>query len=282
MLNIKQVHLLIEEGLNTLGMFTEQGLLHEQVDLNINHVVEKHIRDLKDTPAQGRSELEKAIIRFLTVSQNFPVEYKELYYEAEIPNDFGDLTSSYSVLGQCDCACNCSSNSKISCKEEVKDKSKIEANHYYKTVKKTKYNNNWLDADTIFKGLTGISTYYGEVEEIKLERRNNINTTIDSLESYSLSSLVQNSFRPLLAWDENKFYIYYNPPSKRKKELVLELNVNYIRTYSDDLKPSWCNGITLGFPSEIQRYYIDLTIAYIAMINKQEQQNIVNLKAETI
>lgn len=275
--------MLIEEGLNTLGIFTEQALLHEQVDLNINHVVEKHIRDLKDTPIAGRNQLELSIIRFLTTTRNLPVTIGDFYYEVNIPSDFGELSNSNTLLGLCGCNCNCFSNNKVNCKkEEKKDKTIVETNHYYTAITKTKYNGKWLEEGDLFKGINGINTYYGEIQEVKTERRNNIETTIDALESYSLSSLLQNSFRPLLAWDENKFYIYYNPPSKKNKELVLELNVNYIRTYSDDLKPSWCDNKTLAFPSDIQRFYIDLTIAYIAMINKQEQQNIVNLKAETI
>lgn len=287
MLSLKEVHLLIEQGLNTLGIFTEQALLHEQVDLAINHVVEKHIRDLKNTPSAGYSMVEKSIVEYMTGKFSAPISFNGRYYEVDRPADFGELSTSYTIFGLCNCIgdhcvdsdfpvpftcadCNEVNNAKI-----IKD-------HYYVVLDGiVKYNDQTYKKNSVFKGVAGKETAQGKFASLPTKEYNNITTSVDSLESYSLSALVRNSFKPLLAWDKNKFYIYYRPIRKDHK-VPLELFVNYIKDYSDDLKISWCDNKTLNFPSDIQRYYIDLAIAYIAMINKQDQQNIVNLKSETI
>jgi len=66
MLTVKEVHLLIEQGLNTLGIFVELSNLHSQVDLAVNHVTSKTVRDILDTPRDRRSSLQQDIVDFLT------------------------------------------------------------------------------------------------------------------------------------------------------------------------------------------------------------------------
>lgn len=284
MLSLKEIHLLIDQGLNTLGIFTEQALLHEQVDLAINHVVEKHIRDLKNTPSSAYSMVEKSIVEYMTATFSTPISFNGRYYEATRPEDFGELSSSYTVFGLCNCiGDDCNDPVPFTCIDctEVIDTS-VKAGKYYIVLDGiVKYNGQNYKKNSVFKGVVGQTSAQGKYANLPVSEFPNIITAVDSLESYSLSALVRNSFKPLLAWDKNKFYIYYRPIRKDHK-IPLELFVNYIKDYSDALKISWCDNKTLDFPSDIQRYYIDLAIAYIAMINKQDQQNIVNLKSETI
>lgn len=281
-LTYKEIHLLIEQGLNSLGLFTEQSLLHEQVDLAINHVVEKHITKLYDTPAKDRTSIEKSIIRYLTRTNLLPVNKSSRYYERDLPEDFGELSTSHSIIGLCDCKdiC-CHSNKAQSCNEcQTHEDKDIVKDQWYIAITAVKYNNKWYKPKEKFKGEYDGANVYGTYEKLTTEYRANILSEIDALEANTTNALIRNSFRPLLAWDENKFYIYYE--TCNKNETLLELFINYTISYNDSLKISWCDEKTLNFPSEIQRYYIDLAIAYIALINKQEQQNIVNLKQETI
>ena len=281
-LTIKEIHLLIDQGLNSLGLFTEQALLHEQVDFVVNHIVEKHINTLTDILSNKRSNIEKAIIRFLTRRLELPVKKESKYYEAELPSDFGKYSTSQTILGLCGCETQCChKESSQTCKKcSETDHNDIEEGQWYIATTAVKYDNQWLKPNDVFRG-KDVSNIYGTYEKVKVIEKPNILSEIDALEAYTTNSLVKNSFRPLLAYDENKFYIYYDS-CKKNKEILLGLFVNYIANYSDSLKISWCDNRTLGFPSEIQRFYIDKAIAYIAVINKQEQQNIVNLKQETI
>lgn len=283
MLSYKEVHLLIEQGVNSLGIFTEQALLHEQIDMAINHVVEKHIRDLKDTPSRQYSMVEKSILEYLTVRSNASISFTGEYYEADLPADFGQLSSSYTVFALCNCkgkeCLDVYDNTRcVDCGEVVRAMRKGD---YYVAKSVVKYNEEIYAPKTIFEGVNDAGLPIGEYVYLPTRKKANISVTIDSLDSYSVSALIKNSFKPLLAYDRNKFYIYYKPIVKNK-ELPLQLVINYTRAYSDAMKISWCDEQTLGFPSDVQRYYIDLAIAYIAVINKQEQQNVVNLKQETI
>ena len=283
MLDYKQVHLLIEQGVNGLGMFTEQANLHEQVDLIINHTVEKHINNLKDIKSKDYSTIEKNILRLLTKSTTLPLSFNGRYYNADLPDDFGQLSTSYTILGNCYCSDTCCHNNNAkSCSScSSKEEEVIEEGQYYVAVTKVKYNNKWYKAGELFQGVYGDPNVYGTFKELGIKERDNIYTDIDSLDAFSLSALVKNSLRPLLAYDSNKFYIYYKACG-RDREIPLNIGINYIAKYTDALSISWCSKRTLTFPSEIQRFYIDKVIAYIATIDKQEQQNIVNLKSETI
>lgn len=283
MLTVKQVHLLIEQGLNTLGIFVELSNLHSQVDLAVNHVTGKFIRDILDTPKNQRDTLQKDVITYLQRRDTFTLTKGIDYWETNLPNDFAELLDSYTLLGLCNCKsddCVVDYTTCIKCSKDT-DPTKVVPGQYYVTKGDVKYNGKWLEDKKIFKALDGITNVDGEVIRLKTKQKINFESSIDSLESFSLSAVVKNSFRPVLGWDQNKFYIYYSP-YRKGTEIPFELTARYITGFQDSMKISWCDGKTLEFPEPIQRHFIDLSIAYLALIGKQDPNNIALLKQETI
>jgi hypothetical protein len=284
MLTVKEVHLLIEQGLNTLGIFVELSNLHSQVDLAVNHVAAKTVRDILDTPKDQRSSLQQDIVDFLTKREMFTLTKGTRYWEAPVPSGLEHVSNSYTLLGVCKCKsddCEVTSDTCLDCKQEKK-KDEVVPGYYYVTKGNVKYNGKWYKDGKIFKALEGITNIEGgEVYRLKTKEKLNIGTSIDSLESFTLSAILKNSFRPVLAWDQNKFYIYYSP-YRKGSEIPFEVAVNYIIGFQDSMKIAWCDGKTLEFPEPIQRYLIDASIAYLAVIGKQDPNNIVLLKQETI
>lgn len=283
MLTVKEVHLRIEQGLNTLGIFVELANLHSQVDIAVNHVTAKAIRDILDTPKDRRDTFQQTLVEFLTRRSNLPLTKNNRYWEADKSNEFYRLNNSMTLLGLCKCKsddCIVSADTCLDCNQE-KDPNQVIPDYYYVAQGNVKYNNKWYEDGEIFKALNGITYVEGKVYRLKTREKVNFDTGIDSLESFSLSAVVKNSFRPVLAFDANKFYIYYSP-FRKGSEIPFELYVNYIIGFQDSMKIAWCDDKTLTFPETIQIYFIDLAIAYLAVIGKQDPNNIALLKQETI
>lgn len=283
MLTVKEVHLLIEQGLNSLGIFVELSNLHSQVDLAVNHVTGKVIRDILDTPKKQRDSLQQEIVDFLNRRGTYPLVRGSRYWEANLPSDFYKFLDAYTLLGRCKCKsddCVLDYSTCLDCNKEV-NPNKVVPGYYYVAEGDVKYNDEWYEDKQIFKSVNGATEIYGKVYRLKTVEKKNFETTIDSLESFSLSAIVKNSFRPVLAWDRNKFYIYYDP-FRKGSEVPFEISVNYITGFQNSMKIAWCDGKTLEFPETIQRYFIDKSIAYLAVIGKQDPNNIALLKQETL
>lgn len=107
---IKKVHILIEQGLQTIGVFAYSDFLKEEVDLQINKktikLIDKHIEPV--ITAQNVKDKKFKLQAFLDKFQNLEtkvtlnVTKQDDFYFVSLPDDYVHLTSDVSlVLSDC-------------------------------------------------------------------------------------------------------------------------------------------------------------------------------------
>ena len=212
---IRDVHILIEQGLQSIGVFAYGDILQEELDLEINKqlslLVDKEIAPVKESTREGKQVYKLKLQYFIDRFQNLQVKDLELVPSTSIdgvyvnlPDDYLHLIADSSlVLKECSLT-NVATGS-------------IKSGYYYK-VKGDKtiiYNGNNYSKDSIFIGVDSITgyTFSGTGTLLLLELCANKRPNRLTEEEYLLqtldNSLEQTDFQsPVSSLSGNKLYAY--------------------------------------------------------------------------
>lgn len=270
MLTYQEIHLLIEQGLNTLAIFAETSILHEQIDLEMEHVIVNEINEVLNIKDKDRNVIQKNIAESLSMIVRGELVKEDRYYVYTLPTSFLSLSSATLVVGSNDCF----------------DNEPDEVTGVYKiTSDKAEFKGAWYNKGDIIsiKSISDKNAITsGIAKKLKTALRKITLVPLNQLESYSYSSTFGLN-HPLLGNDQNKVYIYYNSKYKSTSEIPLQVIIRLSTgEFPDTKRLSWCKQQTLDLPVNIQHYFINKVIERLAIINQKDQQNIANLKTETI
>lgn len=268
MWNYTEVHLLVSQGLNTLGIFTEEAILHEQIDLTFGHIINKEINRILELKSIDRSSVDSLLFDEFSADVRFSLEKGSGYvYTGILPDSFLTITNANLVVGS------------TTCTNEESGKGYYKVTTATAVYKKKIYNK----GDIIF--IEEENTNYvtnGKIEKVKTKT---IPLTIldkNDFNFYKNSTSYKYNF-PILTEDREKITVYYQTKYKdRESDIAIEVQATGIKEFSRDDIISWCKESTLNLSSNLQSYFIDKVIAYLAITNNQSQQQIVNRKTETI
>lgn len=222
---IKKVHILIEQGLQEIGVFAYSDFQPEEVDLQINKATFSMINDEFEPIRTGKIPFQKTqgiLDRFQTleVKDLELIPYRnEDSVEAELPANYIHLIRDESlVLTECSL-------------KEVKP-GDIEPNQYYMNIgtKTIIYNSISYPKRTYFKGIEGFTSYsfsgVGELKLIKLKKQKSPNRLIKSneLSETLLDSLTRpDKNSPVSTIAGNKIFSYFTD------FIIDKLYISYIR-----------------------------------------------------
>lgn len=267
MWNYKEMHLLVDQGLNTLGIFTEEATLHEQVDMTFMHIINKEINRVLELKSIDRSSVDSLLFDEFSADVRFGLEKGEGYvYKGMLPSSFLTIINANLVVGSTSCTTD----------ETGKGYYKVVTNSaVYKGINYLKDQIVYIEDDINF-----VSN--GKVKKVKTKT---IPLTIldkEKFNFYKNSSSYKYNF-PILTEDKEKVTVYYQTKYKDKEsDIAIEVEAVALKEFSKNDMISWCNKTTLNISQNLQTYLIDKVIAYLAITNNQTQQQIVNRKTETI
>ena len=263
MLNYVQTHLLIEQGLNTLGLFAEKANLHEQIDLAFNHVVVEDINRIVRLKPSERDAVEDQIATMLSREATSELDKEGQFYTSVWTPSFLLGDNVVVVLAS------------LSCTEddiELRGKPGI-----YKAKGLVTYNGKNYKDGSIFKITDWTKLTYGNPERMLLKDSRSIKIEASEFSFYA-GSVTWGRGMPIVAFDATKIKVYYS----RKDAIPVQIVYRLIEEIPENKKLDWCKKQDLALPFNIQHYYVEKVIAYLAVVNEKDQQNVINLKTETL
>lgn len=267
MLTYKEIHLLVEQGLNSVGIFTEMANLRELVDLAFKRVLNKEISRLMQ--AEGRlTSVDSSLYNELTADVRLDLEKGEGYnYYSSLSSPILSIQSALVTIGSSTCTTDETGKGWY---KVVSDNATYKGKNYVKgdKIKIEEEDLNFLT--------------YGEAKKLKTTQLDAIITDKGNFVFYQNSASYKYNF-PILTYDKNQVKVYYQSKYRQKEsDVPLSVDILGLVEFSSDRALSWCNKQLLDLPENLQVYLIDKVVSYLAIVNRHPQQNVVNLKTETI
>lgn len=269
-MNIAQVHMEIEQGLSSLGVFNNGDVLHDEIDIAINTVVYNELREifkgitLEQNPnAFERNQYQADFVRLLKDSTIISLTKNQDTYEGNLPDNYLHGISSYS---------NVINNKKAELTLDGGKGDLLEIGKKYTTQSDVKMGTAWYANGTTF--LASVTTFYGIVTMTSTNKVKNrlIRSEKITHDESSLFATARQS--PIAEMIGSKIIIYTN-----NKFEVEDLYFVYIKKFR---KSNYNTGVNLEFSEDVLSYIIQKTIIHLGIQTEQSQQKLVNLRTESI
>lgn len=270
-MTIRDIHILIEQGLQKIGVFAYADIEHDEIDLAIDSVIVREIRNIfRDIDAiqhpnnYERNQYEADFLRILKTKQCINASKVDDGYSIDLPIDYLHLISdSSNVL-----ALNCNVKTLDSEKDDV-----LEIGKTYRANGDVLHNGKWYKNCEIFVAET--TDLYGKVTELATKKMPNRLTKSENINNVLTNSLTKSNYKsPVSELVGNKLIVYTDNSFK-----LSQICITYIRLPK---KVSYRNDITIEFPEDVQYYIVDKVVQHLAIRIEENQQKIVNLKSENI
>lgn len=252
MLTVQEIHFNILNEL-TLGSYSIRDYELEELDAIINQEVYTVLNRINSKKANDRTEVEDSIIRSLT--RNYCTTSTEVngVYVSDLPDDYSSLIRGNSLVYD------------KSCKTPV---SKIEEGSIYRANEDVLYNSTWYKPCEVFTG-GNVSEVYGSVD--KLASKYQPSSYVD----YNIFDTYNPSIRPIFTIEGDEVKI-------KSKLPVSKFCLTYTGQFRNEDEINYCQGTTLNFPDNIQRFFIQQVVLKLSIIADDSQQKVINLKSENI
>lgn len=252
MLTAQEIHFNIVNEL-TLGSYSLRDYEQEELDAIINQEIYTVLNNINGKRVKDRTEVEDSIIRSLTRNYCTTSTKVDNIYTADLPDDYSSLIKG-SVLVYDE-----------SCKTLVNS---VEQGSVYKAKEPVLYNSTWYKPCEIFVG-DNVSEVYGAVE--KLSSKYQPSSYVD----YNIFDTYNSSIKPIFTIEGDLIKI-------KSKLPVSQFCITYTGQFKNTDEIDICNGTTLNFPDNIQRFFIKQVVLKLAIIADDSQQKVINLKSENI
>ena len=267
MLTYKEIHLLVDQGLNSLGIFTEVANLRELVDLGFRRVLNKEINRLIERE-DDLTSVDSLLFNELTADVRLTLEKEEGYnYTSSLPSSILSINTATLIVGSSTCTT-----------DEV-------GSGWYKATSNTvRYKDkNYSLGDKILITEEDLSRVtVGKVAKLKTRKMDLTVLNKSKFNFYQHSSSYKYNF-PILTYGKDKVEVYYQARYKNKEsDIPIAVEILGFTEFDESRTLSWCKQQLLELPENLQFHLIDKVVAYLAVVNRHPQQNVVNLKTETI
>jgi hypothetical protein len=258
-LSAKEIHLLISQGLNTLGIFTERANLFEQIDKGFMHVIVNDINRLLNLDVRERNAIDTQLAKELSSTVHSELAKEDRYYTTSVPTSFLSTKAvEVEVAQEC-------------CVTDEKTKG------FYRANSLVTYNGQQKQEGEIFY----ISDYslitYGKAQRLKTKWLPAILVDAE-FASFIANGKLLSRTAPVVNLQARKLFV----TNDIKKTIPVSVSYYALQMIDESKALSWCSQKTLELPRNLQDYYIDKVIAYLAIIMQNPQQNIVNLNTVTL
>lgn len=274
-MDITKIHILIEQGLQQVGVFAYSDFTHEEVDLEINKEMFMYIEKIFNPPVYSNSKIPQNYFEFnqeVLDRLQILLETETLEPESttsdkaifDLPDDYYHYIRSKSKVSSSNLSC-----SKILC-------NRIEPNKMYKVLSGTiSYNEVTYTENETFIGISGQDKYTIVDTSIKVN--------IAELEYRTFRNRIMSSSYVFQAMENSLYKTKINSPlgeiSKNKIILHLEgfeidsLEIVYCRK---PIEVSFEDNIGLEFPEDVCYDIINAVVTSLSISSEQNQQKIVN------
>lgn len=265
-MTIREIHIAIDQGLQSIGAFETGSVEHEEIDIAINAVVYKLITSIfKDRQKSIKNfegnQFYTDFLRLLKLKYSSTPIKTDDGYKINLPSDYLHLISDSSQVIAKKCKFTVRSND-------------LKISNYYIVVDNASHNGVWYEKDDIFVAVNKF--VYGKVRELITANRTNRLTKSEDIPDVlngKFSKSVINS--PISELVGNELQIYTNDFE------IAKINITYIK------KPTPVNyntNVTLiEFAEDIQKYIVEQTVQHLMIRGGQDgQQKIVNMKTENL
>lgn len=261
MLNYKRIHLLVDQGLNSLGIFNERANLHEQIDRAFEHVIVSDINRLMKLEPKSRDAIDTQIAKELSSAVRSVLAKEDGYYVTVVSSSFLATQTVQILLASSDCV-------------DRYDRSP----GFYKAAGVLIYNNvTYKEGDIV--NVTNVDQItYGSAYKLKTKLSSSVLADPDLSGFMETSTIFSGGTLPVVEFRKGKLIVQYT----RKGSFPLEARYYALQALPEEGRLSWCNQKTLSMPENLQHYFIKLVVAHLAITNQRPQENVVNLKTETI
>jgi hypothetical protein len=222
---IKEAHIMIEQGLQSIGVFAYGDVLQEEVDISINkwiwNILEEDFKPKPDTRLnfqQIQANLDK--YKDLVIKDSLiNITKEDDYYIGELPEDYYHLIKDRSITLR-----ECSKNHIIT--------GKIEEDEWYIVKGRTiTYNSSLVLKGQVFKGVENVTGYTSITSDIsecifKLEKKKTYNrlTEEENIDEVNSNPLTTSRYDSVLSTvSSNKIYLYFN------KFFIEKLYISYLK-----------------------------------------------------
>jgi hypothetical protein len=270
-MTIKDIHILIEQGLQKIGVFAYADIEHDEIDLAIDSVTMREIRnifrdiDYNQHPNNyERNQYEADFLRILKEKKCITANKTDDGYSIDLPSDYLHLVSdSSNVL-----ALNCDVKTLESEKDNV-----LEIGKSYRANGDVLHNGKWYKNCEIFVAET--TDLYGKVTELATKKMPNRLTRSENIGNILTNSLTKSNYKsPVSELIGNQLIVHADSSFK-----MSQICITYVRLPK---KVSYKNNVTIEFPEDVQYYLVDKVVQHLAIRIEESQQKIVNLKSENI
>lgn len=230
---IKKAHILIEQGLQSIGVFAYADMLHEEIDLQINKKTLSLLEDAFDPLKKSKHPYEDGqsiLDKFQNLQVKGLVVYPTLtddYYSCPLPDDYVHLVADASLVLVIDNLSNIING-------------QIKAGEFYYVLgdKTITYNSVNYTTGQIFQGITGFTgyTYFGTgtLKIVRLKKQKNPNRLqfeefLDQVLTNYLTGTTYKS--PVSSISSGQLFVYY------KEFFIWNFFLTYVR------KPKWAHYI---------------------------------------
>lgn len=255
-MNIKQMHIEIEQGVQNLGVFAYADQSHEALDIAIESCTYELIQSsFFPNDSFENSQWSSDLLRVLkTTSELSPLTFSNGYY-VDLPANYLHLISDYSVV-YTDCY------KKIISHPEV-----LKVGSLYKAVGDVRIGATWFEDGKIFKYVSG--AFYGSVKEVPTKRVLNRLTN-----SEDLANVLDNNYSKTIAISPvselfgGQLRVWVDGFN------VTSVELNYIRKPVKTVYPT----VDCELPDNVTKIIIENVVKRIAIRTEQNQQKINNLQ----
>jgi hypothetical protein len=270
-MTIRDIHILIEQGLQKIGVFAYADMEHDEIDLAIDSVTIREIRNIfKDIDGiqhpnnYERNQYEADFLRILKEKKCITATKTDDGYSIDLPTNYLHLISDSSNV----IALSCNVKTLDSEKEDV-----LEIGKSYRANGDVLHNGKWYKNCEIFVAET--TDLYGKVTELATKKVPNRLTKSENIGNILNNSLTKSNFKsPVSELIGNTLTVYADSSFK-----LSQICITYVRLPK---KVSYYNDITIEFPEDVQYYLVDKVVQHISIRIEESQQKIVNLKSENI
>lgn len=269
----KKIHILIEQGLQQVGVFAYSDFTHEEIDLEINKQQYAYLNKIFNPnvyagqKASNYFEFNQEVLDRISVLQKtvnltkFNTEEDNVSYT--IPSDYLHYIRSTSNVSPINLQC-----SKLYCNKVEPNKTYkiLSGSILYKGVQYNKGDSFVADTESKFEIIpTQEMINVAEIKSKKFRNRLGHSYQIDDLLENSLTTSKINS--PVCSIVGNLLKVYTNNFSVNTVQLL------YCRK---PIEVNFGTGTGLDFPDDVCYEIIDLVVTALSIDSEQNQQKIVN------
>jgi hypothetical protein len=266
-MTIRNIHIAIEQRLQSVGVFAYSDISHSEIDIAINSTVDlelrKIFRDIDEKVNSNNVERNQWQLDFTRVlKQKVTITPTKIgnSYKSILPVDYLHLLQDVSTV-----IANCGASTKLT---------SVVSGKTYKVVEPFELSGIWRYADTIFTALQTTSLSFGSVVEVPVMARLNRLVKSENIQSILQSSFRKSTQKSPVSEIVGDSLIVYTPDFE-----IASVELTY---FKKPRKADYANGITLEFEDFAISYIIDRTVERLSIVMEESQQKIVNFKQEQI